>query len=916
MRFFAELVTRRPLLTLLAVAALTVFALARIVDPRSGDLQLEIDPSVESLLPAGDESRADYEYVRRLFGSDDTILVALTADDVFADAPLARVEALTERLERLPGVHHVVSLANALDLRGHDGEIEVAPFMDGLPQGAAGREALRRAVLGNPLYAGSLASRDGRATLLFVHLEDRPERELLASGLVADIQRVVEEERGEAEVLVTGGLYAKAETSRLMLEDMSRTLPLAALAVTFVALLSFRSLRGVLLPAATVVLAVIWTLGAISALGIALNLVTVILPTLLLVVGFAYGVHMVSEYYDVLGRETGEDAGGDVAPTALREVALPIVLTGVTTAAGFVSLALSPIHAIREFGLLATLGVAFCVLSTLTFAPALLAVLPERRWAHPASGEGLVDRAAEWLGGFDLRYRGLILLGGGGIAVVAALSIPLIHVSTEFVERGGALYRAAELLNRHLDGASGLTVVVEGDEPGAFQEPENLRVLEQLQAWLVEQPEVGGATGLTDYVKLLNRGFHDGDPEQLVIPPSRRFASQLLFFGSSDDLERFVDSRYRTTALHVRSRAKGSADMSKLVSRIEARLAGLPEPLSGRVTGNLVLVTRTLDDLARGQALSLGLAFTLILAVLALLFLSLRAGLLALVPNAIPVLLYFGILGLGGITLNTTTGLVACMVLGIAVDDTIHYLARFSVSARRLADERPAVIDALRAVGRPVTYTSAALCLGFLALTTSRFENQVQFGVLAAVTLAFAWLLDVTFTPAIASRMRIVSLWDVLTLDLGEAPHLSIPLLRGMSLYGARITALMTRIVTYPKGHELIRAGDSGDEMYVVIDGEVRAFLPTEQGGIDFATMGRGAAFGEVALFRGHRTASVVAESDVRLLAFTRSDLDRLARRHPRIATKLFANLSEVLAERVASTTARVGRPAGSPGDP
>jgi hypothetical protein len=325
------------------------------------------------------------------------------------------------------------------------------------------------------------------------------------------------------------------------------------------------------------------------------------------------------------------------------------------------------------------------------------------------------------------------------------------------------------------------------------------------------------------------------------------------------------------------------------------------------VTGNSVLLTRTIDDITRGQVQSLVLAFAMIFVVLSLLFMSPRIGLLALIPNALPVLFYFGILGISGITLNSTTGLVACLVLGIAVDDTIHFLVRFNEAARRHADEGLGVTDALQSVARPVTYTTIALCGGFLALTQSHFQNQVHFGALAALTLAFAWLVDVTFTPALASRLRIVSLWDAITIDLGDDPHLSIPLFKGLRKTQARIAALMTIMVELPSGHQLFAAGDSGNDMYVIIEGQLIPSVIGDDGTpVSFGTLSRGDSVGEVGLFHGFRTANVVTESDVRLLRLSRESLERIRRRYPRIAARLYSNLSGILADRVATTTAQV----------
>jgi hypothetical protein len=249
---------------------------------------------------------------------------------------------------------------------------------------------------------------------------------------------------------------------------------------------------------------------------------------------------------------------------------------------------------------------------------------------------------------------------------------------------------------------------------------------------------------------------------------------------------------------------------------------------------------------------------------------------------------------------------VACLVLGIAVDDTIHLMSHFNLAARRNADETKGVVEALSAVGRPVTYTTAALCLGFLTLILSSMSSQIDFGWLAAVTLAAAWVVDLTFTPALASRMRIVSIWDVLTLDLGEEPHTTIPLFSGLKHHQARIVALMTSMRRFDKGDRIFEVGERGEEMFVVIEGSLCAFVVRDGVELELRKMGRGDVIGEVALFHGARSANVRAETDVRLLRLTQQNLQRLQRRYPRIGAQIYANLNVVMASRLASVTERV----------
>jgi predicted RND superfamily exporter protein len=203
----------------------------------------------------------------------------------------------------------------------------------------------------------------------------------------------------------------------------------------------------------------------------------------------------------------------------------------------------------------------------------------------------------------------------------------------------------------------------------------------------------------------------------------------------------------------VRAPALNSQRINGFIDRVEARLSALPEPLQGSITGDTVLIGRTMDEIAWGQAVSLTGAILIIYVILLVYFRSFRVAFLALIPNTLPVTIYFGILGLTGVTLNIFTSLIACIVLGIAVDDTIHLLVRFKEIAREMDDEGEAVLAALRSVIRPVTSTTAALCAGFLVLAVSGLRHQVEFAVLATVMLAVAWLVDVTFTPALCARL-------------------------------------------------------------------------------------------------------------------------------------------------------------------
>lgn len=909
MKRFASLVTRHPVAILLATAALSVALLNGVVDLRSGTLRLEVDPSVHRLLPEGDDERRFYDRARELFGSDQFILLSVESPtgDVFASDFLTRLQRLGEALAEVEGVHHVLSLANALHVESRDDDIYIGPFFEEVPAAPADLDALRARVRGHPVYGHTLVSEDQRSTAVLVRFDAMSDREFVRRGLGEEVAAVAAHEVPGAEVLVTGPAHVKAHLSHQILAEMAFILPGVLGFSSLLAFLAFRSARGVLLPQLTIGIALVWTLGTLGWSGEPFNLVSNIVPPLVMTLGFAATIHVLSEYYEMLHQQPARDREENRATVerVLEEMGLTIAVNGFTTMLGFLSLLTSSVTAIREFGTWSTLGVGALTWLCLTALPAALVLLgPPRRLPRPAGDETRVDRFVERLARFDVRNRRRILIASFALLVVCGIGVARIQISTGLVEQffeDSPIRSTFETVSRRYGGLNTLFVVVEADEDGAFAQPENLREIEALQKWIARQPQVGHAASLVDPLILLNRALAD-DPGA-GLPEREGQARQLLLFAGDELREGFVDARERTVNVLVRTHLTESAEVRKLLERIEGRLAELPRRLAGRVTGDAVLLHHTVDDIARGQLESLGTALLTIYLTLAALLTSFRIGFYALVPNVLPLALFYGVLGLLGVPLNLSTSLIGAITLGIAVDDTVHYFARFAIEARRLGNEAAATVRTMRMLVRPVTFTTIAVCLGFLVLTSSELRYQFQFGLLSAFTLASGWLFELTLSPALCSGLRIVTLWDLLRIDLGPEPQRAIPLFTGLSQRQARIFALMSDLVSLPRGQRLFGEGETGSDLYVVIDGELAASTTTVDGRrVEYGKMGRGEVVGEVAMFSHVRSADVDVTSDARLLRFDEGDLERIARRYPRIAAHVNRNLNHVLARRVMNT--------------
>jgi len=906
----ATLVSRHTGLTLAAILALTVLALTAIVDLGSGEMRLDIDPSANRLFSANMPAKQFYDKTRQLFGSDETLIITVANDDIFSPESVDIIRRLTDRISDVDAVHHVLSLSSAVDIRSVDDGLDISPFFTDLDEGTADLDAIRQRVMGNPLYAGNLVSDGGDVTALVVYFNDISDREYIRGGIHARISAIVEQEQGNSEIFMTGSPYFKYAMVELLVDDLVRTPPLITIILVIVLAFSFRTLPGVIAPLLTVGIGVILTLGTIAALGYSLSMISVLVPPLLMILGFSYSVHVTSEYHQ---QRLKPDSKDTVILQTLKHMTLPVILTGLTTIAGFIALMANPITAVREFGVFASIGVIYVTLLSITFTPALLMALDRKPGAWTAAGKtryGIgFDHFVERIALFDLKHRRAIFVAFGLLFLLSLVGIGNIHVSTESITNFDAdsdVRKGFDVVNEKLGGANHFYIVIEGEHPDTFKDPGNLEELRNLQDWLEQQPEVGGTVSVADYLMLINQAFNDNDPAFHAIPESKRLITQLLFLSSSDELDRIVDARFKTTNIVVRSRVINSDRMSALLERIEPQLEKLPDHLTPVVTGNPVLISETLTNIIVGQARSVGLALVFVYIILAVMFMSQRIGLVALLPNIVPVAVYFGSLGFFGISLNPSTSLIAPMVLGIAIDDTIHYFSRFNREVRRHADDRKATLLAMKAVGRPVTFTSIGLCLGFLVLMSSDLRMQAHVGMMASYALAIAWLCDFLLTPALCASVRFTTLWDALTLDLGDNPQESIPLLKGLKTSQARIVALMAKVIRVPRGTRIISDGDTANEMYVVIEGKLQTSVIGDQGRIELATHERGDVVGEAGLFFETRTADVDVEEDSRLLYLTQENLDRLSRRYPYIATRVFRNLNKILATRLFTTTHRL----------
>jgi predicted RND superfamily exporter protein len=755
-------IVRHALVVLAAVAGISIVAAAALVSLSPPRLHLQVDPSTEPLLPKGDPARLLYGDAVRNFGDDEVFVVAMETDDVFRPERLRQLEAVTDAIAHLAGVRRAQSLMDVISFR-YDPEqdwVEVSSFIDDVPDDPAELAELRRRALADPLYEGNLISADGRTAAINVSFRKMSDREFIASGIDESISEILSRQAGDGvRFYVAGRPHVKVTVYHWMLRDLVRLVPLALLAMAGVLAGVFGSVRGVVVPLATVLVANLWTFAAMAFLERPLTILTTLLAPTLIAVGSIYGVHMVARFEEEAPHSS---TSAETARRCLMALRLPVLVAGLTTVIGFAALLVSDVPAVAELGTFAAFGIASVTALTLTAAPALLALFPFRptapqRLALSARLALWLDDRLERLGHVVTSRRRLFLLGFAAIAAVAAAYVPRIVIDTDylsFFDAEAPVRLEFEAVNRLLSGAVPIYVSMQADEPGGFREPAVLQALEALQSRADRIPDVSRTESVVDTLRILNRTLADDDPAQERIPDSRGAVSELLFLAPKGHLDRFTNVNHSRANLLVRTGAVGTASVTRLASRLEQLLAdgALPGNIEAGVTGNAILLARSADGIARSQPQSVGLATLAILGLIALSLRSLRLGLVAMLPNVWPVLVYFGLLGIGVAPLSLPTSLIGSVALGLAIDDTVHILVRYQRERRAGLDANAATRMAMRRVGRPVSITSAMLCAGFGVVALSGFASLREFGILSAVTMALCLAADLLLLPALLAQ--------------------------------------------------------------------------------------------------------------------------------------------------------------------
>ncbi len=877
---------------------------------------LELRVSSEDLIATSSADRVLQREADGLFGASRHLVVMARPADGWSLERVSVLRDLQEELRRLPGVERVESLFTSPSISGSFGSVRTSAYLARLPRSdEAVREVLGRAAA-DPMMVGRLISQDARSVALYVVVGGGPEAEKRAVVLAGEVESVLRRVHGGGlfeTLLVAGGPSIQSWMQSAIIEDQRRLLPVAAGVLALCMGLLLRSGSAVSLTLLNTAITTVVAFGIAGWLGWPITLLGALTPLLVLIIGASQDIHVVSEFQHA--RRHGLPGGAAVADVA-QGLALPLVLTGVTTALGFGVNLLSDLPLIEGFGRLAALAMLVRLVLTLTLSVAWLRIWPPR---VPKPGIYVTD-AVE---GFSRAQREstfvieqFVRRPRRSLVAFALVAIPCVALMPRIEFRNDLLSlispeapprQALAAVEAELGPFNELRLVLRR-MPGDFRRPELLQTVQALMRELEADKRVYSVTGLPTFLAQIHSAMVGGGTGGALPDSSSLLAQYFLFFHRSD-LSPWVSHDFATLCLSVRTGVTGSRELGELADFLEDRARALGVSGSGYAISPSLQLARSTDAMAVGQALSLVLLCGLLWLIVASLFVSVKAGLLALGPNLFSIAVLFGVMALAGIPLNAGTSLVAAIAMGIAVDDTLHLMTRYHRALKRLNDEQQGIEVALHAEFFPATVTTLSLVAGFAVLGFSSFVPVQQFGLLSAGVLVTALVADLVLTPVLLGSVHLLTVWDVVGVRVRRQLQASSDLLRGFTSWQVKELVLLSRLQEFRAGDRLIEQGAAGKHLYLLLEGELEVSRRDPElvgGGEVMARLGPGAVVGEIALVGNvPRLADVACLSDARLLSIAWEDLEKLRRRSPRLSGKLLINLARVLAQRLKATVER-----------
>ena len=763
-----------------------VFVFALLAFPLSHVPQIKMDTSTEGFMHDDDPVLLEYNEFRAQFGRDERVMVALKSDNVFTLKFLNTLKELHEELEsNVPFLDDITSLYNVRNTRGEGDKLITDDLLEYFPTTEEEVAVIKQQAMASHFYKDLFISSDGKMTTIVIETDayshegevevsdvdafdegfgdevagEVKERSFLTdkenAELVNSVLAIVDKyKKDDIEVYVAGSPSLNHALKSQMQVDMQKFMRITFLIIIVFLFVMFRRASAVFYPVVVIILALLATVGTMVWAGVALKLPTQIVPSLLMAVSIGATVHILSIFFDKFNT-TGDKKEAIIY--TLKHSGLAIAMTSFTTAIGVGSFSGSKVAPISDLGIYASYGVLMSLFLTLTLLPALLSVTKLKQKVKTKADK--LDIVMKKLAVIPVNHYKSILVVSTilvVVALVAATKIDLSHNPLKWFQPDSYDRISTEVIDESLNGSVTIELIIDTETVNGWNDPERLNKLNKLSAdmetYVDSHTHIGKVISLATIVKETNRALHENQEEHYTIPDNADLVSQelLLFENSgSDDLEDVVDSQFSKARISIKLpwtdvvKAVGVRDYVK-----DEATKTFPNDTIV-TTGVIPLLINTFSHAVSSSVTSYFIAFVGISFMMMLILGSVRIGLLSMIPNLAPIIMGLLIMYVGNIPLDMFTLLIGSIAIGLAVDDTIHFMHNFRRYYLQSGDAAKAIEETFFTAGKALVITTIVLSLGFYAYMMANMISVQNFGLLTGSVIILALLSDLLLAPAL-----------------------------------------------------------------------------------------------------------------------------------------------------------------------
>ncbi len=720
-----------------------------------GISKLQMVYDFEAFFPKGDPDLAFYQDYKASFGPDDNnLFIAIEAPDgIFQQQFLQQLDALTNTLDSVPSITDVVAINRIKNpIKSPFGFIMRQVLHTDDP---AGYSTDSTRIYEDERLVGRLVGSDAKSVVIILEVEDTL-TQTAASTLNGELKSLLEQYFPQRWHLA-GKAIIQAEYVRVQQEEVMLFTALSGLLVLVILWLIYRSIWLIAVALGTVLLALIYFLGFLGLLGIPLDLMSALFPILMLIVGLSDVIHIIARYQECVAEEPTQQRLA--MKRTINDIGLAVFLTSFTTAIGFLSLVTSRIGPLQTFGYTAALGVMMAYATATIVVPTLLMLLNPRKIAAKTSLHRL-EAVVQWCYLTGKLHGNRVLWVSAALLIVGLYGISQISTEARLLNdlpRREQLKSDFIFFEEKMGGFRSFELALLPQGGKDMHHPEVLIAISQIESYLAGRNEVRAVLSPTTLYKSLHRAHHADRAAYYTLPTDdATYANyQKLIADNPNDLSRVLINQDATMGrLGGRVNDVGSDSTARLYQNLRDWVGQyVPESvLKVQVTGSSLLYDNNNIYVVSGLMQGIGFAFIVISIVMALLFRNWRMVIVSLLPNVLPLVLTAAFMGFAGIVMDAPTTIVFTIALGIAVDDTIHFLSRYKVELSNGYDKEEAIARSFDITGKALILTTVVLFFGFAVLLGSQMMLTMKVGMLVSITLATALVFDLLLLPVLIRR--------------------------------------------------------------------------------------------------------------------------------------------------------------------